>query len=69
MLGCKLVDTPIDPNSKLGGHPIDSLVDKGRYQHLVEKLIYLSALGLILHSQLVLLVHAHSLRGTHESCL
>ena len=42
MLGCKPIDTPIDTNSKLGGHPSDSSVDKGRYQRLVGKLIYLS---------------------------
>ena len=42
MLGCKLANTPIDPNRKLGQIELNSSVDKGRYQHLVGKLIYLS---------------------------
>ena len=42
MLGCKLGDTPIDPNHKLGAMVDNDAVDKGRYQRLVGKLIYLS---------------------------
>lgn len=42
MLGCKLIDTPMDPNVKLGMTENDNLVDRGRYQHSVGKLIYLS---------------------------
>ncbi|XP_058741436.1 secreted RxLR effector protein 161-like [Vicia villosa] len=41
MSGCRLADTPMDPNAKLwreGSVPIDT----GRYQRLVGKLIYLS---------------------------
>ena len=42
MMGCKLVDTPMDPNVKLEMNSDDEPVDKGRYQRLVGKLIYLA---------------------------
>lgn len=42
MLGCKPVDTPIVQNHRLGEYPDQAPTDKGRYQRLVEKLIYLS---------------------------
>ena len=42
MLGCKPADTPIDPTTKLGAKENCAPVDKGRYQRLVGKLIYLS---------------------------
>lgn len=42
MLGCKPVDTPMDPNIKIGMEKDSPLVDKGRYQRLVGKLIYLA---------------------------
>ena len=42
MLGCKPVDTPMDPNVKLELNGNGTPVDKGRYQRLVGKLIYLS---------------------------
>ncbi|KAK2975560.1 hypothetical protein RJ640_011573 [Escallonia rubra] len=42
MLGCKPVDTPMDPICKLGRKEGSSTVDKGRYQRLVGRLIYLS---------------------------
>ena len=35
-------DTPIDPNLKLDDYPNGTLVDRGSYQRLVGKLIYLS---------------------------
>ena len=35
MLGCKAIDTPIEPNHKLGEILEDSVVDKGCYQRLV----------------------------------
>ncbi|RVW75167.1 Protein MHF2-like [Vitis vinifera] len=41
-IGCKLADTPIDPNHKLREASEDATVDKGMYQILVGKLIYLS---------------------------
>ena len=42
MLGSKAVDTLIEPNHRLGEVPKDGVVDKGSYQKLVEKLIYLA---------------------------
>ena len=42
MLGCKPSETPIEQNHKLGEAIEDAMVDKGRYQRLVGKLIYLS---------------------------
>ena len=42
MLGCKLANTPIDPNRKLGQTELSSSVYKGHYQRLMGKLIYLS---------------------------
>ena len=37
MLGCKAIDTPIEPNHKLGKALQESMVDKGSYQRLVGK--------------------------------
>lgn len=42
MLACKPVETPIEMNHKLGEHPDQVPTDKGRYQRLVGRLIYLS---------------------------
>jgi hypothetical protein len=42
LLECKPVDTPIVQNHKLGIYPDQRLADKGKYQRLVGKLIYLS---------------------------
>ena len=42
MLGCKLVETPMEMNHKLEIHPDQAPIDKGRYQRLVGRLIYLS---------------------------
>lgn len=42
MLGCKLVDTPMDPTKKLGAEKDSTPVNRGRYQRLVGRLIYLS---------------------------
>ncbi|RVW17830.1 Retrovirus-related Pol polyprotein from transposon TNT 1-94 [Vitis vinifera] len=42
MLGCKPIDTPIDSQRKLGIEKESTSVDRGRYQRLVEHLIYLS---------------------------
>ena len=41
-LGCKPVDTPMDSTKKMNRSKESILVDKGRYQRLVGKLIYLS---------------------------
>ncbi|KAL5851107.1 hypothetical protein ACOSQ3_006225 [Xanthoceras sorbifolium] len=42
MMGCKHADTPMDSTTKLRAKVESGLVDKGRYQRLVGKLIYLS---------------------------
>ena len=42
MIGCKPSDTPMDPYNKIGSKGNFGPVDKGRYQRLVGKLIYLS---------------------------
>ena len=42
MLGSKGCDTPNDPNKKLNDDTKGMIVDRGRYQRLVAKLIYLS---------------------------
>ncbi|XP_024030348.1 uncharacterized protein LOC112094217 [Morus notabilis] len=42
MLGCKPANTPMDSNKKLNTTEESVPVDKGRYQRLVGKLIYLS---------------------------
>ena len=42
MMGCKPADTPMDYTTKLGSAENSTPVDKGRYQRLVGKLIYLS---------------------------
>ncbi|XP_028114168.1 uncharacterized protein LOC114312155 [Camellia sinensis] len=41
MLGCKACDTPLEPNQKLGDDGVIA-VDRGSYQRLVGKFIYLS---------------------------
>nr|CAN61034.1 hypothetical protein VITISV_041749 [Vitis vinifera] len=41
-LGCKLVETPIEPNIKLLPSKDDEVKDKEQYQRLVRRLIYLS---------------------------
>ena len=42
MLGCKPIDTPIEQNHKNFHSANTTSTDKGRYQRLVGKLIYLS---------------------------
>lgn len=42
MLSCKQVETPMEMNHQLGMSSDQSLVDRGRYQRLVGKLIYLT---------------------------
>ena len=41
-LGNKTIDTPIEPNHRLGDVSEDGVVGKGSYQRLVGRLIYLS---------------------------
>ncbi|PKU64423.1 putative mitochondrial protein [Dendrobium catenatum] len=42
LMGCRPASTPMDPKKKLEIEKEGVLVDKGRYQHLVGKLINLS---------------------------
>ena len=42
MLGCKPIDTLVDPSVKLDLHSREAPMEKGQYQLLVGKLIYLS---------------------------
>ena len=42
MLRCKPVDTPMDPNLKLGEKSNKNPIDKGIHQRVVGKLIHLS---------------------------
>ena len=42
MMGCKPADTPMDPYNKIGTKKDSAPVDRGRYQRLVGRLIYLS---------------------------
>ncbi|RVW15029.1 Retrovirus-related Pol polyprotein from transposon RE2 [Vitis vinifera] len=42
MLGCKPIDTPMDSQKKLGIEKESTPIDRGRYQRLVGRLIYLS---------------------------
>ena len=42
MSGCKPIDTPMDPNTKLKPRTDEMAIDKGQYQCLVGKLIYLT---------------------------
>lgn len=53
MLGCKPMDSPIEPNHKLGHCFGDLEIDREKYQQLVGRLIYLTYLDLILPMQLV----------------
>ena len=42
MLGCKPINTPMDSQKKLGIEKESTPVDRGRYQRLVGRLIYLT---------------------------
>ncbi|XP_016718594.1 uncharacterized mitochondrial protein AtMg00810-like [Gossypium hirsutum] len=42
LMGCKLAETPMEFNLKLGTNKDGEEIDKGRYQRLVGRLIYLS---------------------------
>ncbi|KAI3465202.1 hypothetical protein Pfo_021865 [Paulownia fortunei] len=41
MLGCRIVETPIEPNLKLQSTETIDVIDKEKYQRLVGELIYL----------------------------
>ena len=42
MSRCKPIDTPMDPNTKLKPRMDEMTIDKGQYQCLIGKLIYLT---------------------------
>lgn len=42
LLGCKSIETPIELNHKLREKKEEATIDKGTYQRMVGKLIYLS---------------------------
>jgi len=42
MIDCKTTEVPIDQNHKIGSDGGSSYVNKGQYQRLVRKLIYLA---------------------------
>ena len=42
LLGCKVVETPIEANLKLDPTKAENVIDRERFQKLVGKLIYLS---------------------------
>ncbi|XP_020984603.1 uncharacterized mitochondrial protein AtMg00810-like [Arachis duranensis] len=46
LLGCKAAETPIEPNLKLKPAEPENVMDNGRYQRLVGRLIYLSHIRL-----------------------
>ena len=41
-IGCRPVETPIDPNTKLEAQTEGTTIDRGMYQRSVGKLIYLT---------------------------
>ena len=66
MLGCNAIDNPIEQNVKLGEDHNSPLVEKGRYQRLVGRLIYLSHTRIdIAHAVSVVSQFMHSPRETH----
>jgi hypothetical protein len=66
MLWCRPVNTLIDPNYKLSGG-IDDQVEKGQYQRLVGKLIYLAHTRLdITYDVSVMRKYMHDPRVPHQ---
>jgi hypothetical protein len=66
MLGCKATDNPVEVNVKLGECGKNPLVDKGKYQRLVRRLIYLSHTRLdITYAVSVVSQFMHSPREPH----
>ena len=57
MLGCRLEDTPMEQNGKLSDEEEGPPIDKGQYQRVVGKLIYLSQTRLDIAFLLVWLVN------------
>ena len=70
MMGSKQANTPMDSNVKLEIKNDEDPVDKGRYQRLVGKLIYLShTLHAITFSELCESIYALSIQQSHEGSL
>ena len=70
MLGCKACDTPMEQNQKLGDDSSGELVDRGSYQRLVGKLIYLSHTRLdIAFAVSVVSQFMHSPRESHQEAV
>ena len=66
MLGCKPTKVPIDPKNKIGLTKCSRSVDKGSYQRLVGKLIYLSHTKRnITFSICVVSQFMHAFKGEH----
>ena len=65
-LTCKLANTPIDPNHNLEEAGEDAMLDREIYQHVVERLIYLSHIRLdITYVVSVISQFMHSLKEVH----
>ena len=63
---CKLANTPIDPNHNLEEAGEDAVLDREIYQHVVERLIYLSHIRLdITYIVSVISQFMHSLKEVH----
>ena len=70
MLGCKPVETLVDPSVKLDLHSRGASVEKGQYQCLVDKLIYLSHTKLYhICSKLHQSGYARTTRNSHGGSL
>ena len=66
MLTCKHVDTHVEMNHKLGDSKNQTPTNKGRYQRLVGKLVYLSHTRLdIAYAVSVVNQFMHSLEEKH----
>ena len=66
MIDCKQVETPIEMNHKLGILPYQKQTNKGRYQWLVGRLIYLShTRPNIVYAISVVIQFMHSLSEEH----
>jgi hypothetical protein len=69
MLGCRPASTPIDPNPKLIGG-IGDQVDRGQYQRLVGRLLYLTHTRLdIAYAVSVVSKYMHDPRVPHQEAV
>ena len=66
MLGCKIVETPIEPNLKLQLVEVKDVIEREKYQRLVGRLIYLSHTQLdIAFAVSIISQFMHSLGSQH----